>query len=380
MENSYEIDLDSKLNSTDDLDRILAHVVSCGGSDLYMTAGRHLWMKLHSKMKRISARRVQANEVISMFASFYGDNAQAKLGAGEPIDASYEFRSGRGTESEQRFRFRVNAVGTQVDGKPSYAITFRPIPTTPPTAESIGIPSAIMECAKTTSQGLILVVGATGNGKSTALAAINRTLLEDADSNISLNTVEKPIEFVYDEIESPSSLVRQMEVGTHISSFRIGIENSLRMGPTHILVGEMKDRETIEAGLEGSMTGHALLSTLHANTVAETLSRMVSVYPDAMQPQARFDIVQSVRMVVAQRLIPSADGKRMPIREYLVFDQQIRERILNSANFTSSIFDAVRNAGNPMSDDVERAFRQERITRSVYEQQMANYEYAATQR
>jgi defect-in-organelle-trafficking protein DotB len=360
------------------LNQLLLHMENIGGSDLFLMGGSPVWVSRYGKKVQITKRALTDKEALSVLQSIYGDNAPAKLGTACPIDTSHEFKEeiSNGTDNVEvlRHRFRVNGVSCLRNGRQSITITLRTIPTTPPTVSAIKVEEAILGSCRNSDQGLILVVGATGNGKSTLLASILRDQLEDEHGHRNLVTIEAPIEFVYDDIYKPNSFITQLEVGRHIETFHSGVVNSLRMAPTTILIGEARDYETVSAAVEASVTGHVVFSTVHANSVAETFQRLVSVFPKEMQNQAKYDIVQALKMVVAQRLIPTVDGRRTAIREYLVMNQAIKSALVQSSNLANAAFEMVELYGRSMMRDVEEKYQNGIISKEVYERQRANYE------
>ncbi|MBP4081419.1 ATPase, T2SS/T4P/T4SS family [Aeromonas sp. MrichA-1] len=360
------------------LNQLLLHMEHIGGSDLFLMGGSPVWVSRYGKKVQITRRALTDKEALSVLQSIYGDNAPAKLGTASPIDTSHEFKEeiSNGTDNVEvlRHRFRVNGVSCLRNGRQSVTITLRTIPTTPPTVSAIKVEEAILSSCRNSDQGLILVVGATGNGKSTLLASILRDQLEDEHGHRNLVTIEAPIEFVYDDIHKPNSFITQLEVGRHIETFHSGVVNSLRMAPTTILIGEARDYETVSAAVEASVTGHVVFSTVHANSVAETFQRLVSVFPKEMQNQAKYDIVQALKMVVAQRLIPTVDGRRTAIREYLVMNQAIKSALVQSSNLANAAFEMVELHGRSMMRDVEEKYQSGIISKEVYERQRVNYE------
>lgn len=376
MSDEFLINIPPRADSLDIVNQMLEHMVNINGSDLFLMGSEEVWCSRYGRKVRLTKRRLSDNEVKSLIAVIYNQNAPAMLGAGQPIDTAHEFfrEVSHGFNHERiRFRFRVNAVGCLRGGRKSLTITMRSIPTNPPHWEKLGIEPLIMETSRNLDQGLILVVGATGNGKSTLLASILRDRLEGVDSHTNLVTIEKPIEFVYDEVEKASSFCTQLQVGSDVTSFHDGVVNSLRMAPNVILVGETRDLETTQASLEAAMTGHGVFSTVHANDVPSTFQRLVYVYPEEMQTQAKVDIIQPMKMVVAQRLIPTVDGGRTAIREFMVFDDQDKNTMLESKNFAGTAFNLVQSRGRPMIEDATEKYRDGIISEEWFKRIQANY-------
>ena len=376
MTTEFITDIPPRADNINVVNQLLEHMVNIGGSDLFLLGSGEVWVSRYGRKVKITNRRLSDSEVKNLISVIYNQNAPSMLGAGQPIDTSHEFyrETGDGfNHDRQRFRFRVNAIGCLRGGRKSLTITMRSIPSEPPHWQKLGIEPLIMETSRNLDQGLILVVGATGNGKSTLLASILRDRIETVDSHTNLVTIEKPIEFVYDDIDKPTSFVTQMQVGTDVGSFHDGVVNSLRMAPNVILVGETRDLETTQASLEASMTGHGVFSTVHANNVPETFQRLVYVFPEDMQNQAKIDILQPMKMIVAQRLIPTVDGGRTAIREYMVFEQKHKEMMLENGNFAATAFKMVHNEGRPMIEDATEKYRDGIISEQWYNRIKANY-------
>lgn len=361
-----------RCNNIDIVNELLHHMVVNGGSDLFILGSGEVWMSRYGKKAKITERRLSDNEARDLLIALYNTTAPSMLGAAEPINASHEFTRDEDGK-RQRYRFRVNGVGCSRFGRNSMTVTLRTIPSIPPHWEDYGIEREIIEVTRSIDQGLILVVGATGNGKSTLLASALRDRIEGPLRHTNLVTIEHPIEFVYDEVEKETSFVTPLQVGMHVKSFSEGVVNSLRMAPNVILVGESRDFETVQASLSASMTGHGVFSTVHANSISETFQRLVFVYPQDMQHQARIDVVQPMKLIVAQRLIPTIDGKRTAIREYMVFDQQDKEMLLASKNIASAAFKLVNSRGRPMIEDAQNKYRDGIISEEEFKRVQLNY-------
>lgn len=368
----FAIQVPPRLNSAADVNNLLYHMVAIGGSDLFIGGSDYVWVSRYGRKVRLTNRRLTDNEARDLIIAVYNNNAPSMLGGQQPINDAHEFfREENGGRT--RYRFRVNAVACLRNGRQSLTITLRTIPTTPPKWDVYGVEKEIIEVTRNLDQGLVLVVGGTGNGKSTLLASILRDRIEGPDSHTNLVTIEHPIEFVYDDIEKETSLITQLQVGSHIKGFHEGVVNSLRMAPNVILVGESRDLETVQASLEAAMTGHGVFSTLHANNVPETFQRLVYVFPKEMQQQARLDVLQPMKMIVAQSLIPTMDGKRTAIREIMVFDQEDKDRMMDSNNIASEAFKLVDSRGRPMIVDAEEKYRDGIISEEVIKRLRMNY-------
>jgi defect-in-organelle-trafficking protein DotB len=217
--------------------------------------------------------------------------------------------------------------------------------------------------------GVVYVTGSTGSGKSTLLAAIIRRIAEDPSSNRKILTYESPIEFVFDAIDKPSSVVSQSEIPRNLPSFAAGVRNALRRTPRLILVGESRDTETISAVLEAALTGHPVYTTLHANGVAETIRRLVGTFPQEERHGRSIDIIETLRLIIWQQLAPTVDGKRMALREYLIFDEDVRDQLLrvNPEQATAVTRRLVKERGQPMIVDAENAFKEGRISQRTFD-------------
>jgi defect-in-organelle-trafficking protein DotB len=282
--------------------------------------------------------------------AMYGPNGTAQLMSGKDVDTHYEIRPNR----SDRYRFRINGTACQVEGHDGMQITARTIPSDPPTLKSMNLPQKVLD-ALSPEQGVVYVTGATGSGKSTLLASIIRDIAENPDSNRKILTYEAPIEFVYDSVEKTSAIVSQSEIPRHLPSFAAGVRNALRRKPRLILVGEARDSETISAVMEAAMTGHPVYTTLHSNGVAETMRRLVTTFPSEERQGRTIDIIETIRLVISQRLVPTVDGKRVALREYLVFDEKVRDALLDaeSTEITSAVRKLVREQGRTMAADAK---------------------------
>ncbi|GGI83052.1 Dot/Icm secretion system ATPase DotB [Legionella impletisoli] len=345
------------------MDRMLEHAESLNASDITIQTGEPIFAEVYGRLVKITKRPLSNTEVGDLINSIYGPNATTQLLSGTDIDTHYEFRPNRGV----RFRYRVNGTACLVEGHDAIQITLRTIPTTPPRLESMELPENILEAIEP-QEGIIFITGATGSGKSTLLASIIRDLIEKEDSNRKVLTYEAPIEFVYDEIETISAVVSQSEIPRHIPSFADGVRNALRRKPRLIMVGECRDAETISAALEAALTGHPVYTTLHTSGVAETMRRLVTSFAGEERLGRTIDILETIRLCIWQKLVPTVDGKRVALREYLVFDEETRDILLegNPNEVTNMTRKLVRERGQLMTVDAKRKFEEGIISERVY--------------
>jgi defect-in-organelle-trafficking protein DotB len=347
------------------LARLLIHCQKLGASDITLQTGEPVFAESYGRLLRITQRKLSNTEVSETLNLIYGPNGSAQILSGVDIDTHYEFRP------------NVNATGCLVEGHDAIQISFRTIPSTPPKMSDLNLESELIH-ALAPAQGIVYVTGATGSGKTTLLAAIIRDLAEKEDSHRKILTYEAPIEFVYDSIDMPSAIVSQSEIPRHLPSFAAGVRNALRRKPRLILVGESRDPETIGASIEAALTGHPVYTTLHSNGVAETLRRLVNSFPAEEAKARMIDIIETIRVVIWQQLVPSMDGRRIALREFLVFDEKLRDYLLDSNldNISATTRRMLKEQGQPMSVDAKRKFDAGLISERVYKRLMLSAEFS----
>lgn len=336
------------------VDELLVYCQKINASDITIQTGEPITVEVYGRINKITRRKLANTEVGDILNAIYGPNGTTQIMRGNDLDTHYEVRPSR----HERYRYRVNGVGCYVEGHEGIQITIRTIPSTPPLLSTLNLPQTIVD-AMAPQEGVVYVTGATGSGKSTLLASMIRSIAEDPLSNRKILTYESPIEFVYDSIVMPSSIVAQSEIPKHLPSFADGVRNALRRKPHLILVGEARDTQTISAVIEAALTGHPVYTTLHTNGVAETIRRLVGSFPQEERLGRTIDIIETLRLIVWQKLVPSVDGKRVALREYLVFSEELRDRLLESDpdNITQTTRQLLREYGQPMLTDVEEKYK-----------------------
>ena len=294
-----------------ELNDILRIAVKGNASDIHLKAGLPPLFRVDGALVPLkNGERLQPEVLSQVIQDIMTPGQAAHFEKHHEVDLAYSI-AGLG-------RFRVN-VFVQ---RGTIGVVFRVIPFGVKTIEQLVLPKVI-ERLSMESRGLILVTGTTGSGKSTTLAA----MIDHINTNRTCHiiTIEDPIEFL---IRDKRSVVNQREIGVDTLTFASALRSSLRQDPDVILVGEMRDFETIETALTAAETGHMVMSTLHTIDAAETVTRIVSVFPPHQQPQVRLQLASIVKGVISQRLVPRADGRgRVPAVEVMVSTARVRECI-----------------------------------------------------
>lgn len=350
--------------TTEAFDRMLLHCVNLEASDITVQTNSPIMAEIHGRLFPVTVRKITNTEVGDMLNAIYGSNGTTQIYSGKDVDTHYEIRPHRA----ERFRFRINGTGCQVEGHDGMQITARTIPTTPPLLSTLNLePEMIKAMAPT--QGTVVVTGPTGSGKSTLLASIIRELAEQPDGNRKMLTYESPIEFVYDLIKMPSSIISQSEIPRHLPSFAAGVRNALRRKPRLILVGEARDTETIAAVIDAALTGHPVYTTVHSNGVADAVRRMISTFPAEERHGRALDILETLRLMIWQYLAPSTDGKRIALREFLVFDDEVRDILISTDvdYLAAKTRKLLHERGQPMVVDAERKFKEGKLPEREYQ-------------
>lgn len=283
------------------IDDILNQMALREASDLHLTSGCAPYLRVHGEMVKLNYKDLTPEVCQALIFEVLSESQRENFVENWDLDCSYALK-GVG-------RFRVN-VFRQRKG---VGAVFRRIPEYIQTIEELGLPASLTNLLDV-SEGLILVTGPTGSGKSTTLASLIHAINTDKKAHII--TIEDPIEFVHN---NNNSLINQREVSSHTKSFHQALRAALREDPDVVLVGEMRDLETISLALTAAETGHLVLATLHTNSATKTVDRIIDVFPEAQQGQIRVMLSESLRGVVAQSLIRRNDGNgRVAVFEVLV--------------------------------------------------------------
>lgn len=297
-----------------DVMQLLDFAVQQGASDVHLSSGEPPMFRIHGNMKKLNVPVISKEQAHKMIFDIMNDNQQKKFT--EELEADFSIAL-----PGEKARFRVNAF-VQRRGE---SAVFRQIPTKILTFEELGLPPVLKQVSKA-SKGLVLVTGPTGSGKSTTLAAMVDLVNKEDFGHIL--TIEDPVEFVH---KSQNCLVNQREVGPDTHSFAKALRGALRQDPDIILVGEMRDLETISLALTAAETGHLVFGTLHTSSAPKTIDRIIDVFPASEQGQVRAGLSESLRAVIAQTLLKRADGKgRVAALEIMIGIPAVRNLIRES--------------------------------------------------
>jgi len=287
-----------------------------GASDLHLISGSQPILRVHGDMERVKYKALENDELKAMLYEIAPENKIKVFEETGDVDFAYEIPN--------LARYRANYF----QQKWGVGAVFREIPSTILTAEQLGLPKVITKLSML-HKGMVLVTGPTGSGKSTTLAAMMDYVNRNKKSHII--TVEDPVEFVH---KSQSCIVNHREVGVHTKGFKSALRGALREDPDIILVGEMRDLETIELALEAASTGHLVFGTLHTQSAAKTVDRIIDVFPAHQQSQIRTTLSESLKGVISQNLFKRIDKKgRMAVLEVLVVTPAVSNLIREGKTF-----------------------------------------------
>src|SRR5512134_3278605 len=341
-----------------DLDPLLNAMLDTapGISDLNLSVGRPPQVEIDGALRPVAfaglPRLLPYHTELIMLRLLQGkrDLAEKLLRTGS-TDLSYSL--------SKRTRFRVNVFAQ----RGSYSVVLRVIPNEIPTVAQLGLPTQLNQIADERN-GIVLLTGPTGSGKSTTLAAIIKKM--NQEKPIHIITIEDPIEYLH---PNDKATVNQREVGTDTQTFALALRAALRQAPKVILVGEMRDVETISIALEASETGHLVLSTLHTIDAAKTIDRIVGVFPKNEERQVRTRFAQAFKWVVSQRLIPRVGGGRMAVCEVLRSTSRTREYVQEGEREGKSLLDAMQDGAlegmQTFDQEIEKLILGGRIDREL---------------
>ncbi|GAP96434.1 twitching motility protein PilT [Leptolyngbya sp. NIES-2104] len=339
------------------IEDLMEQLIEMGGSDMHLTAGLPPYFRISGHLQPISDQVLNAEECQRLIFSMLNNSQRKMLEQNWELDCSYGVRG--------LARFRVNVY----KDRGTYAACLRALSSKIPNFEKLNLPDVVREMSEK-PRGLILVTGPTGSGKTTTLAAmidlINRTRAEH------ILTIEDPIEFVYEPIKS---LVHQRQLGEDTKSFANALKAALREDPDIVLVGEMRDLETISLAISAAETGHLVFGTLHTSSAAQTVDRMIDVFPSERQTQVRVQLSNSLVAVFSQTLVPKKNPKpgeygRIMAQEIMIVTPAIANLIREGK--TAQIYSAIQTGGKLGMQTLEK------VLADLYKAGQITFEAAAS--
>jgi twitching motility protein PilT len=335
-----------------DFAEVLLEVMERGASDLHLTAGSPPMMRHHGRLHALDYPRLTPQLTREVIYSILTNDQRQRLETDWQVDIAYSIPG--------RARFRVNAYFQRA----ALSAALRLIPQDMPKLNSLGVPPVLEELTKK-PRGFVLVTGPTGSGKSTTLAGMVDLINESRQEHIL--TIEDPIEFLH---KHNQCIVNQRELGADAKSFALGLKAGLRQDPDVILVGEMRDLETISTALTAAETGHLVFATLHTQDTAQTVDRIVDVFPPDQQQQVRVQLSVALQGIVTQQLLPRADGQgRVVACEVLIPTPAVRNLIREGK--THQIYSALQTGSQfgmqTMDAALAQLVREHKISRELAE-------------
>ena len=307
--------------------QFLKYCADYSASDILVQGGDYAWVEIHGRQRQASTHTIKQGHLSNLISTVWKAEVENNVRAGHGADRSLELAGEElGIDRGKFIRFRCNFIqGRVARYDMAYAVTMRLIPFDLPDITKMGIEQELFE-AFYPGMGLVLVCGPTGSGKTTLQSAVyGYAGIHMPDRKVI--TYEDPIEFVLGGPHWKGPQPHQAQIGRDIENFATGLRNAMRRKPSIIGIGEMRDLETIDAAIEAGLTGHLTYGTMHTESCAETINRAIQVYPPQQQSAVASRLLGCLRVIVVQRLLKTTDGKRVAVREFVVFDRDFKNEL-----------------------------------------------------
>lgn len=330
------------------MERILRLMAEKNASDVFISADAPILIKINGNAVPVNPQLMTADTCLVLLRELVSEKQMQELTYSGELNSSFSLQ-GVGN-------YRVSAMRQ----RGTYAATIRYIPASIPALDTLGLPTKKLSELIMRQRGLILMVGATGSGKSTSLAA----MLDLRNANVAghMLTIEDPIEFVF---KNKRSIINQREIGSDTLDRDIALKNAMRQAPDVIMISEIRDRETMSAALAYAQSGHLCLSTLHASNSYQALSRILSFYPEEVRPSLLGDLSSGLAAIISQRLLRTVDGKRLPACEILLNSKLISE-LVEEGNFMGvkdAMSKSMTEGSQTFEEDIARLITEGKVSR-----------------
>ncbi len=343
------------------LDEFLMWCVERKASDITFQTRRAAYIEVHGKLGFATHAELNQTDLIMIINHLYGHTAEQVVLEGKAIDCAHIVEISR----SERQRFRVNISPVEVNGTKGINVTVRVVDEKPPSFEELRTEQQIIGACRLCT-GLTLITGIPGSGKTTLMAAITRDNLENDKGKIL--AFDSPIEFTFGDIKQTGSLISQSEIPRDFPTFAMALRSALRRRPKIITIGEMRDLETIEAGINAADFGVATYGTVHTIGVSNTIRRVLSEFPEIERPARGAAMVDMLNLVVSQQLVPNPKEGLTALKEWLVFNRELKDRLLRAdqCEWATIIQDVMAANDNTTAAAATKAFQDGNITEADF--------------
>ncbi|MFT9089615.1 MAG: ATPase, T2SS/T4P/T4SS family [Gluconacetobacter sp.] len=345
------------------IDQLITWCAQMDASRIFLQSGRPVTIRRHGRNVKASDRALHTSEIEEALNHFYRDDAVSMMRRGIPINTSHCVWPDR---RKRRHSFRVHAHSCQVGATQGSAVILRPLQDIPRPVADQHVEPELLD-ALDQGMGFYLVCGATGSGKTTLLGGVIRHWLEDPQRHYNIIEGAAPTEILYDLVSQPTCTIDQTEIPRDFPTFAGFIEGCTRSEPTHIVLVECNSPATMEAAIQGGISGHALLTSLHTKSPQETIRRIIGLCPADQRDSLVIAALEGLKLIVNQRLLLSTDGKRTPVRSFIRFTNKRRARLLDAPvdRWPNLIGQLVEEEGQTFATAIARAHEEGRISDDV---------------